>query len=68
MIRHSCLQRDVLSLYRSLLRAARPKGQATVDMVRQQFRQNSQSIKKSNFMAIEFRLRKGKRDLAMLKS
>ncbi len=43
MVRHSQLQRQVLSLYKQCLRAAqrKPEGDAFVDLVRQEFRRNA---------------------------
>ncbi|KAK8180199.1 hypothetical protein HDK77DRAFT_383943 [Phyllosticta capitalensis] len=59
MVKLSGLQRDVLSLYRQCLRAARKKPEASC---RQEFEKNM-SIGKRDFGAIEYVLRKGHRQL-----
>eukprot|EP00941_MAST-03F_sp_MAST-3F-sp1_P002146 g2146.t1 len=67
MRRHSGLQRDVLSLYRKLLRAASAKGEGTVKAVRDQFRSRAHSVRRRDFTSIEYMLRKGEKDLKTLK-
>ncbi|KAF2456716.1 complex 1 protein-domain-containing protein [Lineolata rhizophorae] len=71
MPRLSGLQRDVLSLYRACLRAARKKPADTranfIEFARREFRANA-SIDRKNFAAIEFMLRKGQRQLEICSS
>lgn len=66
MPRLSGLQRDVLSLYRQCLRAARSKPSETRPnfeaYARHEFERNL-SLDKKDFGAIEFLLRKGQRQL-----
>ncbi|KAK6841293.1 Complex 1 LYR protein [Apiospora arundinis] len=65
-MRLSGLQRDVLSLYRQCLRAARTKPEATrphfETFARSEMNKNMK-IDKRDFAAIEFLLRKGRRQL-----
>jgi succinate dehydrogenase assembly factor 1 len=64
--RLSGLQRDVLSLYRRCLRAARSKPEATRSnferYARHEFERNTM-LDKKDFGTIEFMLRKGQRQL-----
>lgn len=66
MPRLSGLQRDVLSLYRNCLRAARKKPSDTRHnfeaFARKEFEHNV-NVDKKDFSAIEFLLRKGSRQL-----
>jgi len=66
MPRLSGLQRDVLSLYRNCLRAARKKPADTRDnfeaFARKEFEKNT-NMDKKDFNTIEFLLRKGSRQL-----
>jgi succinate dehydrogenase assembly factor 1 len=66
MPRLSGLQRDVLSLYRQCLRAARLKPSATrpnfENFARKEFERNTH-LDKKDFSAVEFFLRKGHRQL-----
>ncbi|KAK8165758.1 complex 1 protein-domain-containing protein [Phyllosticta citribraziliensis] len=66
MAKLSGLQRDVLSLYRNCLRAARKKPEDTrrnwKAFAREEFEKNM-SIGKRDFGAIEYMLRKGHRQL-----
>ncbi|KAF5981162.1 Complex 1 LYR [Fusarium coicis] len=66
MARLSGLQREVLALYRNCLRESRKKPQATrshfESFARHEFSRNL-AIDKRDFAAIEFLLRKGRRQL-----
>ncbi|XP_078171784.1 uncharacterized protein LOC144565870 [Carex rostrata] len=67
----SGMQKQVLSLYRGFLRAARSK--ATEDrerihsVVSAEFRNNARNVDRRNFIYIEYLLRRGKRQLEQLK-
>ncbi|XP_055992537.1 succinate dehydrogenase assembly factor 1, mitochondrial [Sorex fumeus] len=65
MSRHSRLQRQVLSLYRELLRAGRGKPGAEA-RVRAEFRQNA-SLPRSDVLRIEYLYRRGRRQLQLLR-
>ncbi|TPX67924.1 hypothetical protein SpCBS45565_g03470 [Spizellomyces sp. 'palustris'] len=71
-IRRTGLQRDVLDLYRSLLRVVRTKPESSRDhfytYIRSQFRQDASSVSQRDISTIEFMLRKGRRQLEVLKS
>mmetsp|Transcript_8 Transcript_8/g.13 ORF Transcript_8/g.13 Transcript_8/m.13 type:complete len:94 (-) Transcript_8:8-289(-) len=60
----SGLQRDVLSLYRSLLRTSNMKG--SLPYTRAKFRQEAKSIKRSDFKMIEHKLRWGHKQLKIM--
>lgn len=66
MPRYSGLQKDVLALYRNCLRAARTKPSETrpnfENYARREFQRNV-TLDKKDFGAIEFLLRKGRRQL-----
>ncbi|KAK2812370.1 hypothetical protein FQN50_001369 [Emmonsiellopsis sp. PD_5] len=70
-MRLSGLQREVLSLYRTALREIRKKPVESQDnfkqFARQEFRKNL-SISKKDFSAIEYLLRKGRRQIEMYAS
>ena len=66
MSRHSRLQRQVLSLYRELLRAGRGKPGAEA-RVRAEFRQHA-GLPRSDVLRIEYLYRRGRRQLQMLRS
>ncbi|KAJ9164782.1 hypothetical protein NKR19_g996 [Coniochaeta hoffmannii] len=70
-MRLSGLQREVLSLYRSCLRASRKKPADTrphfESFARAEFEKNIQ-INKKDFAAIEFLVRRGRRALEMYSS
>ncbi|XP_006899772.1 PREDICTED: succinate dehydrogenase assembly factor 1, mitochondrial [Elephantulus edwardii] len=66
MSRHSRLQRQVLSLYRELLRAGRGKPGAEA-RVRAEFRQHA-SLPRSDVLRIEYLYRRGRRQLQLLRS
>ncbi|KAM6222278.1 succinate dehydrogenase assembly factor 1, mitochondrial [Rhynchocyon petersi] len=63
---HSRLQRQVLSLYRELLRAGRGKPGAEA-RVRAEFRQHA-SLPRSDVLRIEYLYRRGRRQLQLLRS
>mmetsp|Transcript_25509 Transcript_25509/g.61346 ORF Transcript_25509/g.61346 Transcript_25509/m.61346 type:complete len:103 (-) Transcript_25509:195-503(-) len=85
----SGLQRDVLALYRSLLRvaickdrnatkmAAETQGQplgklfltssSSTAYARDQFRREASGVRRSDFKTIEYKIRKGKKQLELLK-
>ena len=82
----SGLQKDVFSLYRRLLRAARAKDDPEIRFVtllqhpnnnnnnnstcvrqaQQTFRHQAASVQRNEFQAIEYRLRKGEKQLKLL--
>lgn len=65
MVARSRLQKEVLSLYRQFLTAA--KGKPGVEVtIKQEFKQNK-SIPKNDTLRIEFLLRKGIKKLEMIK-
>ena len=69
--RASGLQKEVLSLYRQLLRAARRKDPAkekggTWTLARTRFREDAGSVKRMEFQKIEFLLRHGRKQLKYL--
>ncbi|MBA0843675.1 hypothetical protein Goarm_000843 [Gossypium armourianum] len=68
----SGMQRQVLSLYRGFLRAARSKPtedrRQIESIVSAEFRQNSKQVDRKNFLYIEYLLRRGKKQLDQLKS
>lgn len=66
MRRLSRLQRQVLSLYRELLRAGRGKPGAEA-RVRAEFRQHA-SLPRSDVLRIEYLYRRGRRQLQLLRS
>ncbi|KAG5989388.1 hypothetical protein E4U52_005622 [Claviceps spartinae] len=70
-MRHSGLQREVLGLYRHCLRESRKKPVSTrshfEQFVRTEF-VRQMSLDKRDFAAIEFLLRKGRRQLDMYSS
>jgi succinate dehydrogenase assembly factor 1 len=69
-VRHSGLQLQVLSLYRSILREAMGKdGGAKLQsytVAREQFREHSNSVKRMDFQQIEYLIRKGHKKLKLL--
>ncbi|CZS94360.1 uncharacterized protein RAG0_04382 [Rhynchosporium agropyri] len=69
-MKHSGLQRDVLSLYRKCLRVSRMKGEARVHFekhARIEF-EKAIAVDKKDFSAIEYLLRKGQRQIEMYSS
>lgn len=71
MARLSGMQKQVLSLYRSFLRAARTKpAESRKDIesfVGAEFRKNAK-VDKKDFQSVEFLMRRGHKQLEMLKS
>ncbi|KAI4332428.1 hypothetical protein L6164_017337 [Bauhinia variegata] len=69
--RLSGLQKQVLSLYRGFLRAARSKPreerQKIESILSEEFRRNSKQVDRKNFLYIEFLLRRGKKQLDQLR-
>lgn len=70
--RLSGMQKQVLSLYRAFLRAARsksPEDRGRIEsIVSEEFRRNSKQVDRKNFVYIEYLLRLGKKQLDQLKS
>ena len=85
--RLSGLQKEVLALYRSILREAikkdrnetstniptfpsllqAPENTTTVGYARTEFRKQTQQVKRSDFKKIEYMIRKGEKQLKLLK-
>ncbi|XP_051900260.1 succinate dehydrogenase assembly factor 1, mitochondrial [Pristis pectinata] len=65
MARHSKLQKQVLKLYKQFLRAAKDKP-GFLPLIRDEFHKNSQ-IPRMDVMHIEYLLRRGQRQLELLK-
>ncbi|XP_010554614.1 PREDICTED: succinate dehydrogenase assembly factor 1, mitochondrial [Tarenaya hassleriana] len=69
--RLSGMQKQVLSLYRGFLRAARSKSEEDrreiETIVSAEFRLNSKQIDRKNFQYIEYLVRRGKKQLDQLK-
>nr|ALN96978.1 Fe/S cluster biogenesis protein LYR family [Populus tomentosa] len=70
--RLSGMQKQVLTLYRGFLRAARSKSpedrQQIESFVSAEFRRNSKQVDRKNFIYIEYLLRRGKKQLEQLSS
>lgn len=70
--RLSGMQKQVFSLYRGFLRAARSKSAEDrlkiESIVSAEFRRNSKQVDRKNFLYIEYLLRLGKKQLNQLKS
>ncbi|KAJ6714052.1 SUCCINATE DEHYDROGENASE ASSEMBLY FACTOR 1 MITOCHONDRIAL [Salix viminalis] len=70
--RLSGMQKQVLSLYRGFLRAARskpPEDRRQIEsFVSAEFRRNSKQVDRKNFIYIEYLLRRGKKQLEQLNS
>ncbi|KAK9928142.1 hypothetical protein M0R45_025291 [Rubus argutus] len=70
--RLSGMQRQVLSLYRGFLRAARLKSaddrQKIESLISNEFRCNAKNVDRKNFLYIEYLLRHGKKQLDQLRS
>ncbi|XP_061453589.1 succinate dehydrogenase assembly factor 1, mitochondrial [Rhineura floridana] len=65
MARHSKLQKQVLSLYRSFLRAGKGKP-GFLPQIRAEFQKNAQ-IPRTDVLLIEYLLRRGQRQLEQLR-
>ncbi|KAI4322058.1 hypothetical protein L6164_021781 [Bauhinia variegata] len=69
--RLSGMQKQVLSLYRGFLRAARSKPEEErrkiESILSEEFRRNSKQVDRKNFIYIEYLLRRGKKQLDQLK-
>ena len=70
MPRMSGVQKEVLSLYRNFIRAAKTKPDPTraLTVVCGRFRHDAESIKRMDFRKIEFKMRQGKKHLKLLQS
>lgn len=70
--RLSGMQRQVLSLYRGFMRAARSKDlherRRIEQIVSMEFRNNAKSVDKKDFTYIEYLLRRGNKQLELLKT
>lgn len=68
----SGLQKQVLSLYRGFLRAARSKPpedrQKIEAIVSDEFHRNAKEVDRKNFLYIEYLIRRGRKQLDQLKS
>jgi len=64
------LQREVLGLYRTVLRASKVKEAAghpgIVASAREQFRREAESVGKRNYQKIEYMMRRGQKHVKML--
>ncbi|KAH0976608.1 hypothetical protein GBA52_026327 [Prunus armeniaca] len=69
--RLSGMQKQVLSLYRGFLRAARAKcaedRQQIESLVSSEFRRNAKEVDRKNFLYIEYLLRRAKKQLDQLR-
>ncbi|XP_077143286.1 succinate dehydrogenase assembly factor 1, mitochondrial [Ranitomeya variabilis] len=65
MIRHSNLQKQVLSLYKQFLRAGKDKP-GFLPQIQHEFRKNAK-IPRTDVMHIEYLMRRGRRQLDQLK-
>ncbi|XP_047175965.1 succinate dehydrogenase assembly factor 1, mitochondrial isoform X2 [Vigna umbellata] len=70
--RLSGMQKQVLSLFRGFLRAARSKSEEErrkiESIVSQEFRRNAKSVDRKNFLYIEYLLRRGNKQLEQLRN
>ncbi|KAK7251764.1 hypothetical protein RIF29_35248 [Crotalaria pallida] len=70
--RLSGMQKQVLSLYRGFLRAARTKSpeerHKIESIVSEEFHRNSKEVDRKNFLYIEYLLRRGKKQLDQLRN
>nr|XP_033793540.1 succinate dehydrogenase assembly factor 1, mitochondrial [Geotrypetes seraphini]XP_033793545.1 succinate dehydrogenase assembly factor 1, mitochondrial [Geotrypetes seraphini] len=65
MVRHSKLQKQILSLYKQFLKAGKEKP-GFLPRIQDEFRKNAK-IPKTDVMHIEYLLRRGQRQLEQLK-
>ena len=65
-LRHSKIQKQVLSLYKSCLRASYGKP-GFENSIRKEFKKNATAIDKKDVLRIEYLMRHGNRKLAMIK-
>lgn len=65
-VRHSGVQKEVLALYRELLRTAARKGDETRAMVVKTFREDAGSVRKQDIRMVEYMIRQGKKKLKLL--
>ena len=65
-LRHSKIQKQVLSLYKSCLRASQGKPGFEY-AVRTEFKKNATTIDRKDVLRIEFLMRQGQRKLEMIK-
>ena len=67
-LRHSKIQKQVLSLYKACLRASQNKpGRGFDHAVRNEFKKNATAVEKKDFLRIEHLMRQGHRKLDMIK-
>jgi len=70
--RLSGMQKQVLSLFRGFLRAARSKSEEErrkiESIVSQEFRHNAKNVDRKNFLYIEYLLRRGNKQLDQLRN
>jgi succinate dehydrogenase assembly factor 1 len=66
--RLSGLQKQVLALYRSALRAAAPRGDAATQYVRAAFREQAAAVDKLDVQRIEFHIRQTQKRLDAMAS
>ncbi|RDX91608.1 hypothetical protein CR513_26384, partial [Mucuna pruriens] len=70
--RLSGMQKQVLSLYRGFLRAARTKSdeerRKIESIVSEEFRRNSKDVDRKNYLYIEYLLRRGNKQLDQLRN
>lgn len=65
--RHSKLQREILRVYRQLLRASNGKG-GMREYIKCEFQRNAQEIDRKNVLQIEYLLRRAQRQLKSMGS
>ena len=66
LVRHSKIQKQVLSLYKACLRAAKTKPGFDYT-IREEFKKNAKIYEKSDVLRIEHLMRHGQRKLDMMK-
>lgn len=66
-LRHSGLQKEVIYLYRTLIRSARKKNDPSFSQyVKSKFRSDAESVSKKDFLFIEHYIRHGNKQLALI--